>query len=89
LRRELRYFEASILEISDRMAERLSLFRVVHRPVDCLFCDYDRADGLRQSLARQLCHQHGKAAIFIAQTVADGHADVVKEEFGSVLRLKA
>ncbi len=86
---DLGELEPAVLEIDDRLPERLALARIGEGPFEHRFHRGDRADADQQPLARQLLHQIAEAASFVAEPVADRHPDIVEEQFGSVLRLEA
>ena len=63
----LRELEAGVLEIDDRLAERLALLACTStRPVERRLHRRDRADADQQPLARQLLHQVDEAAALLA-----------------------
>ena len=86
---ELGQLEAGVLEIDDRLAERLAFLDVgdgvLHRRLD----GGDRLDGDDQPLLRQLLHELDEAHAGAAQQIVGRHADIVEEQLRRVLRLHA
>src|SRR3546814_10984841 len=69
--------EAAVLEIEDRLAERLALARIFDGVVEGALCRGLRADRDRQAFLRQLAHQIDEPLPFLAEAIGDRHADVV------------
>ena len=73
--------EAGILEIEDRLAERLAVAGEFNGVVERALRAGLRRDGDGQPLLRQFAHQIDEALALFAQAVGDRHADVVEEQF--------
>src|SRR3546814_7673887 len=69
-----------VLEIEDRLAERLALAGVFDRVVEGALRRGLRADRDRKPLLRQFAHQIDEALPLFAEAVGDRHADVVEEK---------
>ena len=84
--------ESRVLEVRNRLAERLALLHVGSRPIDRRFGAGDGGHGDLQTLPRQLLHQAHEAAIFKrvpAEQVVDGHFDIIEKQFSRVLRFQS
>src|SRR3546814_20969561 len=80
LRLQIGEDEAAVLEIEDRLAERLALAGVFDRVVEGALRRGLRADRDRKPLLRQFAHQIDEALPLFAEAVGDRHADVVEEQ---------
>ncbi|GAA2923913.1 hypothetical protein GCM10020221_19920 [Streptomyces thioluteus] len=78
-----------MLEARDRPAERLALLDVALRLLQQVLGRGGGADGDGQPLLRQVGHQMAERAVQLTEQVLLGHADVVEEQLGGVLRLLA
>src|SRR3546814_1077394 len=72
--------EAAVLEIEDRLAERLAFAGIFDRVVEGALRRRLGADRDRQPFLRQLAHQIDEALPLFAEAVGDRHADVVEEQ---------
>src|SRR3546814_13844268 len=72
--------ESAVLEIEDRLAERLALAGIFDRVVEGALRRRLGADRDRQPFLRQLAHQIDEALPLFAEAVGDRHADVVEEQ---------
>ena len=61
--------EARVLEVDQRLAERLSVTRVVDRSLQHGFDRCGCADADHQPLLRQFVHQVGEAGVFLTEPV--------------------
>ena len=89
LRLGLGQLEARVLELEHRLAEGLALAGVVDGFLQEGLDAPGRAHRHDQALLGQLLHQVPEAHVLLAQQVAHGHLDVVKEKFGGVLSHQA
>src|SRR3546814_10920802 len=80
LRLQIGEDEAAVLEIEDRLAERLALAGVFDRVVEGALRRGLRADRDRKPLLRQFAHQIDEALPLLAEAVGDWNADVVEEK---------
>lgn len=89
LSRHLRQLESRVLEIGNRLAERLALAGVFQRPLQSGFSRRQPADGNSEALLRQFLHQISEAHPRLPQQIFLGHANVLEEQLRSVLRFHA
>src|SRR3546814_4677733 len=78
--------EAAVLEIEDRLAERLAIAGIFDRVVEGALRRRLRRHRDRQPFLRQLAHQIDEALPLFSKAVGDRHAHVVEEQLRRVRR---
>lgn len=86
---ELGELEAGVLELADRLAERLAVAAVLDRVVEHALHRGSGDDGDREALLRQVLHQVDEAHALLAEEVGRRDADIVEAELRRVLGVEA
>ena len=81
--------ELGVLEVGDRLAERLAFADVLDGPTERGSGRRDAGDGDRQAFLGEVGREVVESLALLAEQVGGGDAHVVEEQFGGVLAVQA